>query len=217
MSEVAALLGVHRIVAGPLAENTYVVSGPGGDAIVIDPGGGFQQIAAHVEANDLTVHAVVNTHAHEDHLGAAMPVVEAYGAPFHLHPADRDLLQRANFYRTLIARREPISIPPIDVPLADLASLDFGALRVIVLHTPGHTPGGVCLEIAGELFTGDTLMALSTGRTDLPGGDRETLEASVDRVRRRYPPETRLHPGHGEPASLGDVLARFPTLPEARG
>jgi glyoxylase-like metal-dependent hydrolase (beta-lactamase superfamily II) len=208
---------VARIVTGRWKENCYVVAGPGGDAIVIDPGGELAQIQAHVVERDLRVHAVLNTHAHYDHLGAVVPVVEQYGAPFHLHPADEDLLRRANFYRRLFLGEESIRIPSVDRELADGEQLSFGSLEVGVVHTPGHTPGSVCFECDGELFTGDTVMAKHLGRTDLPGGDRDLLMASVALIAERYPEGTRLSPGHGEAAELGEVLSRLGGLPEFRG
>jgi hydroxyacylglutathione hydrolase len=208
---------VARIVTGRWKENCYVVSAPGGDTVVIDPGGELERIQAHVAERGLTVHAVVNTHAHYDHLGAVVAVGERYGAPFHLHPADEDLLRRANFYRTLFLGEESIPIPSVDAELADGAGLRFGSLELGVVHTPGHTPGSVCLECDGELFTGDTVMAEHLGRTDLPGGDRELLLASVALLAERYPVETLLYPGHGESSGLGDVLSRLEGLPEFQG
>lgn len=208
---------VARIVTGRWKENCYVASSADGDAIVLDPGGELAQIQAHVAERGLRVHGVLNTHAHYDHLGAVVPVVEQYGAGFHLHPADEDLLRRANFYRTLFLGEESIQIPTVDSPLSDGARLRFGSLEVRVLHTPGHTPGSVCFECDGELFTGDTVMARHLGRTDLPGGDRELLLASVALLAERYPAETLLRPGHGEPAALGDVLSRLEGLAEFHG
>jgi len=208
---------VATIVTGRWKENCYVVSGAGRDAVVIDPGGELERIEAHVAQAKLNVHAVLNTHAHYDHLGAVVGVAERYGAPFHLHPADADLLVRANFYRALFLGEDTIQIPAVDAPLADGARLSFGALEVGVVHTPGHTPGSVCFECEGELFTGDTVMARHLGRTDLPGGDREQLLASVALLAERYEPATALRPGHGEPATLADVLSRLAALPEFQG
>ena len=206
---------VHRIVTGPWKENCYVVAA-GADAIVVDPGGELEAIQAHVEQAKLTVRAVLNTHAHYDHLGAVAGVVAAYDAPFHLHPDDADLLVRANFYRTLFLGEAPITIPTLDVPLADGDALRFGALAVEVAHTPGHTPGSVAFAIGDLLFTGDTIMASHLGRTDLPGGDRTTLLDSVARLAAAFAPETTIHPGHGRAAALGAVLPLVDALPELR-
>jgi hydroxyacylglutathione hydrolase len=205
---------VATIVTGRWRENCYVVCA-GTDAVVVDPGGELEQIEERLSG--LRVHAVLNTHAHYDHLGAVVPVCDAHGCPFRLHPADEDLLKRANFYRTLFLGEDQIQIPTIDGPLAHGERLTFGALELEVVHTPGHTPGSVCFECDGELVTGDTVMARHLGRTDLPGGDREQLLASVAMLAERYPPATRIWPGHGEPAELGEVVARLAGLPEFRG
>jgi len=207
---------LRRIVCGQLSENCYVI-GRGADAAVIDPGGGVEEIAAHVAEHGLRVHAVLNTHGHADHLAAAAPVVAAYGAPFHLHPADRGLLARANFYRQVFHGEGRIDVPRLDVPLAGVVSLRFGELAVGVLHTPGHTPGSVCFQIGDDLFTGDTLGAEHVGRTDLPGGDRAALEASIALLAETCSPETTIRPGHGEPAPAADVLGGWAALAELRG
>lgn len=194
-----------------------MVSGASGDAVIIDPGGEASRISAHVAERALRVHAILNTHAHWDHLGAAVALVEEYGAPFLLHPADERLLRRANIFSVVSAAIEPVPIPAIDAPLADAMTLRFADLEIDVLHTPGHTPGSVCFEVQGDLFTGDTVLADHLGRTDLPGGERKTLERSLALLEERYPPEMRLRPGHGEPALLGAVVPRLAVLPEFRG
>lgn len=209
-------LHVHRIVTGSLLENCYVVSHPESDAVVVDPGGEFDRIAAHVAASDLRVHAVVNTHAHPDHLAAASEVVEAYGATFHLHSDDEPLLPRANFYRRFIEKAEPIRVPTDVTSLTGVTALAFGALDVAVIHTPGHTPGSVCFGIGDALFTGDTLMDGGLGRADLPGGDERALEASVALIAERYPAETVVYPGHGESGRLGEVVAARASTTEPR-
>jgi glyoxylase-like metal-dependent hydrolase (beta-lactamase superfamily II) len=208
-------VGVHRIVTGKWKENCYLAWSKEGDAVVIDPGGELEQIRDHVARESLRVRAVINTHAHYDHLGAVVDVVETYEVPFHLHPEDEDLLVRANFYRTLFLGEEPIRIPTVDVQLSE-GTMQFGTLAVDVVHTPGHTLGSVCFEVGRVLFTGDTVMANHLGRTDLPGGDRDVLLSSVDRIAARFPADTRLCPGHGDAAVLGDVISRLPALPELR-
>lgn len=206
------MVDVERFVSGEWAQNGYLVC-EGDDAVVIDPGGAFDDIVSAVSAGALHVHAVLNTHAHYDHLGAVTRVVETYGAPFHLHPADADLLPRANFYRTLFLGHEPIAIPALDVELSE-GSLQFGSLEIEVLHTPGHTPGSVCFRVGTDVFTGDTLMKDKIGRTDLPGGDRDLLDASIREIAERYSGDIVAHPGHGDPASLEEMLAGVSTATE---
>jgi hydroxyacylglutathione hydrolase len=208
---------VYRVVTGPLEENTYVVSHLNGDAIVVDPGGDFDQIKAHVDAAELRVHAVLNTHGHADHLGAAAEVIGEYGASFHLHPRDEYFLPRTNFYRAAMYRLGPVDVPEVEVRLADGMSLAFGEIRVDVIHTPGHTPGSVCFALEGELFTGDTLTATQVGGTELPGGDRKALDASIAFIVDHFSPHTTMRPGHGEPARLGDVISRLAERTEGPG
>ncbi len=210
-------LDVHCIVGDShTAANCYLVGDPNGDTLVIDPGCNIEAITDHVSALGARVHAVVATHAHHDHVASAAAVVEIYDVPFHLHPADQRLLLRANFLRKLIDL-ETIQIPHVDRDLAGGTTLTFGALSVDVTHTPGHTPGGVCLASSGQLFTGDTVTADQVGRTDLPGGDRDALGRSVALLGERYPPTATVLPGHGPSAQLGDVLARVSKLPELQG
>jgi hydroxyacylglutathione hydrolase len=210
MSDVACF------VNGGLQENCYVVA-RGADAAIVDPGGAVEDVAAHVARHGLNVRAVLATHAHPDHVAAAATVVEAYRVPFHLHPADERLLARASFYRQVLHGEEPIEVPGVDVSLADVSRLCFGALEVEVIHTPGHTPGGVCFRVGGDVFTGDTLGPDHIGRTDLPGGDREALDRSLAELAARCPPDAAIRPGHGGAARARDVLGHRAALTELRG
>lgn len=196
----------HRIVVGSLRANCYVVAHESGDAVIVDPGDDAEAIAAHVDDRRLRVRAILATHAHDDHVGAVAPLVEEYGAPFHLHADDRALLLRANLYRNLVRDEPAIRVPDVDVALEADQGLRFAAVDVKVLHTPGHTAGSVCFEIGGELFTGDTITATGLGRTDLPGGCRERREESIAMLAQRYPATVLLRPGHGDAVPLGDAL-----------
>lgn len=196
---------VWRIQTGSLGANCYVVSGHAGEAIVIDPGDEAARIAARLDAESLGVHAVIATHAHPDHIGAVADLLERYEAPFHLHPADAGLLRRMNFLRFALHSATPTPTPKIEVPLTDGMTLRFGNLEVEVLHTPGHSPGSVCLVIDGELYTGDIFTSGGIGRVDLPGGSRPELLASVSLLRERFSGETVVRPGHGRRILLGDV------------
>jgi hydroxyacylglutathione hydrolase len=208
-------VAVHRISAGPWAQNCYVVSAEGGDAVVVDPGGGAELIDEHIAAGGLRVHAVINTHGHHDHVGALARTIEKYEVPFGIHSEESEVLSRVNFHRFVFHKLGPVEIPAIGLDLAAATALRFGQLEIAVMHTPGHTPGSVCFEIGGELFTGDTLTATGVGRTDLPGGDREALGASVAKLCERYPPATRLRPGHGDPGTLGAALTGAATIRES--
>ena len=199
------MVRVERIVTGKWKENCYILSTPDGSAVAIDPGADFETIRAYLRDNDLPLRAVINTHAHYDHIGAVADLVEEFSAPFHLHKDDEKLLCMANFYRTLFLGEESIRTPKLDVDLNGKKSLQFGELEIEVIHTPGHTPGSVCFLAAGELFSGDTLLTKRLGRTDLPGGDPAALLESARALFSALPPETVFHPGHGPASTLGEI------------
>jgi glyoxylase-like metal-dependent hydrolase (beta-lactamase superfamily II) len=206
LSAVAGPVAIERIPVGPLEANCYVVEHARGGAVVVDPGDEHERISAYLDERSLSPDAIVATHGHYDHIGAAAVLAERYRAPFHVHPADAPLLLRLNFYRSICHGQASVPIPALDVTLADGDELALGALRVRVLHTPGHTEGSICLAAGNELFSGDTLAHGKPGRTDLPGGDAEALERSLARLAAQHGPDTPLRPGHGPSARLGDLL-----------
>jgi hydroxyacylglutathione hydrolase len=206
---------VERVVADRWEQNCYIVTS-GVDAVVIDPGDNAEQIVEHIDAARLRLHAILATHGHHDHVGAVAALADTYEAPFAIHSADRRTLARVNLSRHVFHRLEPIRIPPIDIDLSTTTMLRFGHLEIASCHTPGHSPGSVCLGIGAHLFTGDTIFASHAGRTDLPEGDRDALRASLHLLAERYPEATRIWPGHGEPALLGDALARAAALSELK-
>ena len=201
---------VHREV-GPLACNCYVV----GDAttrtaIVIDPGGDADELAAEIASRDLTITAIVATHAHFDHVLAAERLRELTGAPFHLHPGDRELLDWLGPSMEMflgVAGQEP---PEVDSDAPEGDTFVTGDVSFEILHTPGHSPGSISLVTAGALFAGDTLFAGSVGRTDLPGGDKRQL---IDAVRNKLFPlgdDLPVYPGHGPPTTIERERAHNP-------
>ena len=197
---------VHTIVTGEWRENCYVLRGDGRHAVVIDPGEDTDAIVDYLEKESLAVVAIINTHAHYDHVGSVADIRARHNAPFHLHAGDHRLLKQVNFYRVLFGGKRTIAIPDVDVDLCACPTLTFGGLTIEVIHTPGHTPGSVSFLTEGCLFSGDTLFGSRVGRTDLPGGDKAALGASVQRLL-QLPPETVVFPGHGARASLAEILS----------
>lgn len=197
---------LRRIVAGPWSQNCYIVSA-GDDAVLVDPGGRPKRIVEQVAADRLRVHAVLVTHGHYDHVGALPETTMALGAPFAMHADDVRTLGRVNLYRYALHRWDPIEIPEIGLDLASAPHLTFGELRIGVLHTPGHTPGSVCFEVGGALLTGDTLTTSPAEDAETREVDPAALRASVRRLAGNYTAETVIHPGHGEPGSLGAAVA----------
>lgn len=199
----------ETFVAGPLQCNCSIVADPGTrEAIVIDPGGEVDRIAAIVRANDLIVRAIIHTHAHLDHIFATADVKQAHGGTVCLHPGDRPLYDAAAVQAAMFGWAPP-PMTAVERWLADGDVLAFGAHGALVVHTPGHTPGSVCFEIAvpGErprLFAGDTLFRRSVGRTDLPGGSAAELRRSIQSKLYTRDLDAIVIPGHGPTTTLGD-------------
>lgn len=184
---------VQVLPVGVLATNCYLVNDPeSGEILVIDPGAEPERVLEGIQALGGRVTAIVNTHGHWDHLGADEEVRRATGAPLMIHEADVHWLGRAD--RLLRGGEE----------------LPLGRHRVRVIHTPGHSEGGICLYLPGVLFSGDTLFAESVGRTDLPGGSLAALVASIREKLFRLPEETVVYPGHGPATTIGDERSLNP-------
>ena len=200
----------HREV-GPLACNCYVVGDPATKhAIVIDPGGDADDIAERIVERGLTITAIVATHAHFDHIIGAERLRALTGAPFHMHPSDAPLLPWMQESGRLFLGVDLPPPPEIDTPAAEGDALVAGTARFEVLHTPGHSPGSISLAAEGVLFSGDTLFAGSIGRTDLPGGDTQSL---LDAVRAKlyvFDDDVPVYPGHGPPTTIGREKATNP-------
>ena len=191
-------LEVTTFVNGRWRQNCYLVSDGCGNALVVDPGSEADQIAAAIDQNGWRLHGVLNTHAHYDHIGAVAPLMDRYQAPFYLHKADEPLLRRANLYRMLFESRDAVRVPSVTHDIAALpASFAVGPFALSWIPTPGHTDGSVCFLSEGFLFSGDTLMQGAIGRTDLPGGNRELLLASLRKLM-DLPGETVVCGGHGD-------------------
>ena len=171
------------------------------EAIVIDPGDEAAELIAAVRAHALQVKYILLTHAHVDHVTGVGAVKDAFHAPVYLHRDDLPLyeltVQQARMFGFDV---EPP--PPVDT-FYDAGSLRFGDHEVRVHHTPGHCPGGVCLQIGEHLFVGDTLFAGSIGRTDLPGGSYDVLMRSIVDVLCPLGDEAIVHPGHGPDTTIG--------------
>jgi glyoxylase-like metal-dependent hydrolase (beta-lactamase superfamily II) len=198
------MLRIETITSGPWRENCYIVHDDGGTAVAIDPGGATEDILSVIETNRLHLVAILNTHAHFDHVGGVSELKERHNAPFCLHSADRRLLAQANFYRRTFGGDRAIVIPDVDIDLAPGGLMQFGAMTVEIIASPGHTPGGVSLLVGDKLFTGDNMLGKRIGRTDLPGGDAHALRDTI-RTLFRLPPTTLGYPGHGSPATLGEI------------
>ena len=192
-------------VVGPLGCNCYVVGDPATkEAVVIDPGGDAAHLIEELVRLGVTVEAIVATHAHFDHLIAGQELRAHTGAPFHLHQADRFLLDWWHESGRLFLGVELPPPPDVDSDAAEGLVLTAGDTRLEVVHTPGHSPGSISLVGGGALYSGDALFAGSVGRTDLPGGDTKTLVDAIKSKLFIMGDETPVYPGHGEPTTIGE-------------
>lgn len=220
------MINVQTFTVNPLGVNCYVLSdektlptslegrsseeSAPREAVVIDCGcmtaREFEQIANHCERNGLRPTLALQTHAHFDHVLGADRLHERYGLQPHCHSMERAIReQNAQLVRDLCGTRIPM---PTVEPIYDLTHgqrIPFGGTTIQVLHTPGHTPGGVCFYIESEnvLFSGDTLFQCGMGRADMPGGDWEQEVQSVRQVLLPLPDATRVYPGHGPATTIG--------------
>ena len=200
---------VESRAVGPFMKNGFVVGcEETREAVLIDPGDEVQSLLTFVERNRLTVRHILLTHAHVDHVTGVAAAKKTLGAPVYLHRDDLFLYDRAVESGAIFGLHvEPQ--PPIDIYYTPGQVIAFGRLQARPHHTPGHCPGGVCLQIGRnggvgkDLFVGDTLFAGSIGRTDLPGGDYGTLMASIRTVLFAFSDDAVVHPGHGPDTTIG--------------
>ena len=199
---------------GPFAENSYFVADPESkEAIAIDPGDEAPRLLELIERHGLNVRYILNTHAHIDHVGAVEAIKRATGAPFYLHEAELPLLEGLPVQASMFGLTPP-EIPEVDNYLkeGDVFRLAGDAITVEVFDTPGHSPGSVSFRIGEVLIVGDTLFAGSIGRTDLPGGDYETLMRTIRERLLVYPDATPVYPGHGPQTTIGTERGSNPFL-----
>ena len=202
-------------VVGPVATNVHVLADPGTrEAIAIDTATpSLVWIADELAARDWTLKLIVSTHGHWDHIGDNTPLAAATGAEIAVHPLDRHRLEDP---QPLWAPFEIIpSVPAVE--LAEGGEIRFGAIRLVVLHTPGHTEGSVSLFSPddGLLFSGDTLFAGGWGRVDLPGGDPAAMVESIARLT-TFEDATAVLPGHGQTTTIGRERAWMELVRDGR-
>lgn len=205
------IIHVHRIVTGPFQENSFIVRQENSiSCLIIDPGDDSEKFIQYFETHELTPLAILNTHAHLDHIGAVNDLKSKYAIPFYLHRGDEPVLDGYERDCSLFGM-QPKGTPTVDYWYND-SELNIEKFSIQIVDTPGHTPGSSCLMIGNHVFTGDTIFAGSVGRTDLPGGDWETLNQSLLNVVKTIPHDYILHPGHGPDTSLNVEMKQNPFL-----
>ena len=200
---------LRNLVVGPFGSNCYIVGSESDKVgIIIDPGADAKDILKEVKELGLDIRYIVLTHGHMDHIGAVKEVKEATGAEVAVHADDARFLRRLSL-STLYNRSFPA---PPDRLLGDGDSIDAGDLHFTVLHTPGHSPGGICLLGHGILFSGDTLFNYGIGRTDFPGGSHSQLINNIRTRLMTLPDDTPVYPGHGPETTIGTERRGNPFL-----
>lgn len=204
---------------GPLACNCTILGDEQTrEAIVIDPGDDVSRIAKRLNGHGLRLKQILVTHGHIDHVGGALKLKRLTGAPIFLNESDLALIEMMDAQAAWLGVQPPETAPP-DESLADGQVVGLDHYPALVLHTPGHTQGSICLHFAQLklLVAGDTLFAGSIGRTDLPGGNFDQIIASLRTRLLALPDETRVLPGHGPATSIGEERAGNPFLQTRRG
>ena len=200
---------VTTFVNGKWQQNCYLIANDLRQALIIDPGSDCKAISDLVSKLGLRPVAILNTHAHFDHIGAITGLLKEYSIPFFLHRQDEKLLRQANVYKLLFESSKSINIPSFDKDFAvgpDM--LEVQGFQIHVIHTPGHTRGSVCLLIGNNLFSGDMLLPSGPGRTDLPGGDKVKLQESLVNLS-MLPTGHLVYPGHGMPFTLKEFWTKI--------
>jgi len=205
-------LKIETIVNGPFQENCYLIwDDKSMEGAFIDPGDEAPRLIQTARFNKIEVKAIFNTHGHLDHAGAAAAIQEELKIPFALHPEDAFLLDHMPDQARMFGL-PPMEIPKIDRELADGDTVKVGSFEGTVIHTPGHTPGGVCFHFEDVIFVGDTLFSGSIGRSDLPGGSHRQLIESIKKRLLPLDDEVKALSGHGPVTTIGAERAHNPFL-----
>lgn len=210
------MIDVRSFTVGPLQENCYIVRRPdAASAVIVDPGDEAPRLLEALKALGIeSLDAVLLTHCHFDHIGAVKAINDATGAPVWCPELETELLANVNAYT--FPGFGPFENYDADHTVAGGEALELAGVTFDVRFTPGHSPGHVTYSVRDEgvLLSGDVLFQGSVGRTDLPGGDWPTLQASIESLIDELPPETRVYPGHMGATTLGHERATNPFLRE---
>lgn len=212
---------VETQAVGPFYKNGFVVACQRtGEGVLIDPGDEVEELLNFATREGIKIVRILLTHAHVDHVTGVPAAKRALGVPIHLHRDDLFLYDKAVDQARMFGLPFNDTMPPIDEFYTAGEVIRFGECEARPHHTPGHCPGGVCLQIgtreegtaAKDLYVGDTLFAGSIGRTDLPGGDYATLLASIRNVLFAFGDDARVNPGHGPSTTIGQEKQTNPFL-----
>ncbi len=201
---------IEKLELMPFGTNCYIVGDePTKEAMLLDPGIDGPAIIRKIKSLGVTIKLIVLTHGHPDHIGALKEVKDATGAPVAIHPEDAMYIEGSRRGGFGFPQQAPIKP---DRLLNEGDTIDIGSLSFQVIHTPGHTQGGICLYTDGVIFTGDTLFRYSIGRYDMPGGNGRQLLENIASKLMTLPETTVAYPGHGPATTIGDEKFGNPFL-----
>ncbi|HHY04191.1 MAG TPA: MBL fold metallo-hydrolase [Thermoanaerobacterales bacterium] len=197
---------------GPLLANCYIIGDYNNKkAAVIDPGGNPEDILNALKEEDFELEYIILTHGHQDHIGGLPKIKEVTGAPIAIHEKDASMLVSPRDNLSAYMGKE-LTYPSADIELKDGQELKVGDLILTIIHTPGHTPGGICIKVNDIVFTGDTLFAGSVGRTDFPGGSFDQLIESITSKLLPLGDKITIYPGHGGYSTIEQEKSSNPFL-----
>ncbi|MCX7745557.1 MAG: MBL fold metallo-hydrolase [Clostridia bacterium] len=199
----------ERLPNGMLDSNCYIV-GEQGEVAVIDAGVEHKAVLEFLRSKDLKVKYIILTHGHADHIYYVDHLRKDTGAPVLIHEGDAEYLEDARLNGSWILWQE-ITFKHADELLKDKQVLEVGGLQLEIIHTPGHTPGSICILAQNNLITGDTLFKMSMGRTDLTGGNAQDMHLSLKKLM-KLPDEILVYPGHGGHTTIGFERERNPFI-----
>jgi hydroxyacylglutathione hydrolase len=203
---------IKRLVVGSLSANCYIVgSETAREGLVIDPGGNSKDISQAISKSGLDIKIIVLTHGHSDHIAALYDIQAGTGAEVAIHTADAQFLRGSGSFSTMFGISYKTPATP-DRLLNEGDTIDIGDLEFSVLHTPGHTPGSICLLTGNKVFTGDTLFYHGIGTTLMPGSSRRQLIDSIHTRLMVLPDDTTVYPGHGRETTIGAERRNNPFL-----
>lgn len=202
----------HKLEVGVYGVNAYILGDKESkEAVVVDPGGNSKQIHSLLKEQGLTLQAILLTHAHGDHIGGIDDLLKLWEVPVYVHENDQYILKDANLNYSSRLPMESVNFESAKI-LKDGDVLDFGNLLIKVIHTPGHSPGGITFQVNGCLLTGDTLFKGSIGRSDLEGGNHEQLITSIREKLLILQEDFDVYPGHGPKTTLNQERRNNPFL-----
>lgn len=213
------MITIHTLTFNPFQENTYILSAPGGECVVIDAGNYSaaedRQISAFIEEKGLKPVIAINTHGHVDHILGVQYLKDTYGIPFALRREDDFLVETAPQHGQIYGFQVG-EVPKVEQDLSAVESIPLGDTGLQIIHTPGHTPGHVCFfePHTRSLFCGDTVFRESIGRTDLPGGDYSWIMRSILDKIIPLGDDVTLYPGHGPKTTIGHEVLYNPFIVE---